>query len=1208
MRGLISLLLAISCFGSESRIIPASPALGFEARGSTYLAHGSGFDLSITSAAAVLHVRGQAIRMLLVGANPGSTIEALDRMPGRANYMLGPDVRRSYGLYSRVRTRAVYPGTDIVFRGNQDRFEYDFEIAAGRAPQAIQIAFEGVDAIALDKNGDLLLRRGEIHIRQPKPSAYQVLAGHRQPVDVNFRIDAFRHVGFQVGQYDRTHALVIDPQIVFEKMFGGSAMATATALARDGQGNLYVIGTTNSADFPTVAAFQSKLGSVPLAESSDGGQTWSPPAVGSARSIGVLAAAPSDASVIYGAAPDSVLKSTDSGNSFVPTASTGLDGPVYMLAVDASVATTVYAATGDKFFVSTDGGETWQPSTQGITGNLPIMIAADPSQGGVVYAGVQAQQTFFRSTDFGQTWSPILLTEFGLSAVPRAMAFGTNGVIVVGTDLGLFTSADRGNTWTPASTQVIFNNQSLVFSPSGTLYMVNPSGVQSSTDNGQTFKPLLPGVQFTQQARIAIDPNNPDELYITDKNVLYRSTDAGQTWSQLPLPFYASPQTILSAAPSKLFLGIAVQSTGFLTKLSPDGSQILYSTYFGGSGNDNPTGIAVDASRNVYIAGFTSSPDFPTTPGAFQNKLSHAPEVFVSKFSPDGSKLIYSTLVGSEADFGLPVSVAVDAGGNAVIAGTTSGDFPTTSSAQPTVRPQGCGVGPPYVPLGPAFATKIAPDGKALVYSILIGGACATYGSGVALDPSGNVWIAGSTVGSDLLATSDALQTNYGGGLSDGFLARVNSSGSIDYLTYIGGPGYDAVNAIAIDSSGAIYLSGESGGLSQPASAGAFQAQANASCRYFSPGPGGAFQVEGNALVLKLDPKAHSVQRLTYLGAPGCLAGSAIGIDPQGEPWIAGSTNQALLTFPTVSPVQIGGAGFISKFSADFTKLLFSSYFDSISGLVLDPSGAAFVAGTTALSRPFFSPISQSAYLAKIDSSPSPSIAVGSIDSVDPVVNPSNFQGIAPGEVIQILGQNLGPATPTPGVIQSGFLQTSVAGVQVTFDGVAVPLLSVSAQQIELVAPFELTGKTRTVVQVQYNGAKSNPVQVVVSGSALQILGVFNQDFTPNSASNPAKPGSIMTLYLAGVGQTDPPSADGQINAAPLPLLPVPFTIQWFGLGSLSTLSATFAGAAPQTAAGIFQINFVAPPQTLMNITLQLQQSVPNGGTIYGQFNAFVQQ
>jgi uncharacterized protein (TIGR03437 family) len=185
-------------------------------------------------------------------------------------------------------------------------------------------------------------------------------------------------------------------------------------------------------------------------------------------------------------------------------------------------------------------------------------------------------------------------------------------------------------------------------------------------------------------------------------------------------------------------------------------------------------------------------------------------------------------------------------------------------------------------------------------------------------------------------------------------------------------------------------------------------------------------------------------------------------------------------------------------------------------------------------------------------------------------------------------------------VIQSGVLASNVAGVQVTFDGAAVPLLSVSAQEIDLVAPFELATKSTTTIQVQYNGVRSNLVQVAVTGTVLQILGVFNEGFSVNSASNPAKAGSVMILYLAGGGQSNPPSQDGQVNAAPLAAPGMSIQLEWFA-NTPTILPVTFAGAAWGLAAGIFQVNFVAPQQSVMNVDL----STGNTGT---QFSVWVQQ
>src|SRR6185369_81416 len=183
--------------------------------------------------------------------------------------------------------------------------------------------------------------------------------------------------------------------------------------------------------------------------------------------------------------------------------------------------------------------------------------------------------------------------------------------------------------------------------------------------------------------------------------------------------------------------------------------------------------------------------------------------------------------------------------------------------------------------------------------------------------------------------------------------------------------------------------------------------------------------------------------------------------------------------------------------------------------------------------------------------------------------------------------------TAAPGILNGNQLATATAGVQVTFDGVAVPLLSVSAGEIDLLAPLALAGKT-TTIQVQYNGAKSNAVQVAIaiparyagvpSGIPLQVLGVFNPDFTVNSPSNAAPAGSVMTLYCSGAGQTVPPSQDGQVNAPPLAAPSAAVTID--------NLQITFAGAAANLVAGILQVNFVAPAASTANLNLTIGQAV----------------
>lgn len=1192
MRNLILTLItfSLSCSGAT--------VLGFEGRGGQYVSRGPSYSLSVSAHAAVLILCGHSVTISASGASAHSSLEALGRMPGRANYLLGNSIRASYDLYRGVEWLGAYPGIDVVFHANQAHLEYDFQIAAGRDPSTIKIAFDGIDHLGIGRNGDLILRAGAVEIRQPKPSAYQLVAGLARPVDVAYRIDRSNQVSFEMGPYDRARALVIDPQIVFDKTFGGSGAGTATGLARDTQGNLYVTGYTNSTDFETVNAFQRQFGGVALLSTADGGKTFSAPALTGATSVTAIAASPSAPLTVYAATPIGVFKSADGGTTWARTASAGLAGNTFVLTVDAASSTTLYAGTDQGLFVSTNGGANWQAASV-RNGNTLFALASDPSQAGAVYASFLAPVGIFRTTDSGQTWTQLTIAPFQLQTPVDAFAFGPGGTIVAASSQGLLISPDGGNTWNAGASLNVVNTQALAISPANAnlVFALNPSGLQRSTDGGQTFSLVISSL--VAGGRVAVDPRNPSTVYAVGPNQLYKSTDTGQTWTQLSPPYSITPRAIfVSAADSRLLIGTSTQSNVFITKWSADGSQVLYSTYIGGNGNDQASAVAVDASGSAYITGVTNSANFPTASGAFQTKLTTAKDVFVAKLSPDGSQLIYSTLLGGAS--ATSAALAVDSTGSAVLTGFTNGRFPVSANSPPVPTGATChpplSIGAPVT--GEAFVTRIAADGSALNSSILFSGSCATNAAGIALDAAGNAWIAGTTLSPDLPVTPDALQAFFSSTTYSGFLASFDSLGNLKYATYAGGQAYTSLMAIALDQAGNVYVTGETGGLSQPASPGAFQPQASATCPAFFIGPS-EFEPQGNTFVLKLGAKAHTVEGLTYLGAPGCLSGTSIAVDSAGEPWIAGPSQQISVSLQTASPLRIGiGSGFVSKFSADFTQLLFSTYFDNVAGLALDPSGAAYVAGTQS-SVP--ETAAQPVYIAKLDPTPA-AVELDSIENLAPTVVPSDlaamfpsgFPAIAAGEILRILGKNLGPASAASGVIQSGVLASSVGGVQVTFGGVAAPILFAGAQEIDVIAPFELAGTSRTTVQVQYNGQTSNPVEIAVAPARPQILGVFNLDFTPNSPSNPAAAGSTVVLYVSGLGPANPSIPDGQINAAPLapPALPVEISNLF---GSFQT-PILFAGAALDLAAGIFQINITAPQQTAT--AMELVES--NGNQLAG--------
>jgi uncharacterized protein (TIGR03437 family) len=1167
VRWLIYLLFAIPVLCA-----PDFTSFTFEARDGRYISQGPDYSLSITPHDAILILRGHRIQLQLLDASPDVSLEPLDRAPGQATYLRGRDLRASYQLYRQVRSRAVYPAIDMLFRGNRRYLEYDFEIAAGGNPGRVKLAFDGVDDLRIDSNGDLRLRSGTLEIRQPKPEAYQLIGAVKQPVSVEYQLVAGRHIKFRTGHYDHKRPLVIDPELVFDQAFGGSGNTGASAIALDSQGNIYVTGQTTSADFPTRNAFQAHQGGQPLIASSDLGQTWTDSPLGAAVAVYSITFAPSAPAVMYAATNLGVWKSSDGGATWTLPANKGFPSHPGVIAVDAGSPSLIYAASTQGLFVSIDGGVDWAASAPGVAiGN----ILTSPTKPGTLFA---LGTPLNRSTDFGRTWTPLAVSAGAIvfdPTKPGTLIAGNEGVP------NLSTSTDNGDTWTPLG--------GLIFSGSLAIDPVNPANlyatgivnantaVLKSTDGGRTFSQVLSGVYG---ARLAIDPRNPATIYAVLPSSLSRSLDAGKTWSNLPIPGTAST-FFVSPLNSRIFAGGSGSTNIFVTKWSPDGTQLLYATYLGGSAQDAATGIAVDTNGSSYVIGSTDSSDFPVTPNSVQSTPAG---IFVAKLSPDGSHLIYSALLGRGGNQ-QSGGIAVDASGSAIITG--SGNPPLTPNAVQTTPASVCdSSGYPFFLSGTAFLTKLAPDGGSLIFSTLLGGDCASWGTGVTLAANGDIWVAGTTASignpptANFQVTTDALQPTAGGNY-DGFLARFDSSGNLLYGTYLGGSGYDSVGGIALDPAGNIYLTGSSYGFQQVATSGAFRTQPAINC-FYDPlmNQGSYSNDEGDAFVMKLDSHASKMMALTYLNVNACTGiGTSIAVDATGSPWILGriAADQGS-TLPTVSPFRIAGDAFLSKLSPDLAQLQFSTYYNGVA-LALDASGAPYVAG------PSYAPslTTQSAYLAKIDPAPSPV----SLDTVAPAGTPGGYYplpAIAAGEVLRLTGRNLGPSASTPGTLAfNNVLETTVAGVQVTFDGIAAPLLSVSATEIDCISPFELKRPT-TTVQVRYNNVASNPVQVPVAHIALNLLAVLNDDFTPNSPANPARPGSTITLYLSGVGDTNPPGQDGTLNPPPPYSAAVPITV------NNGDYLVTFSGAAPGLAAGIIQVNFIAPQQSDPNAYAQAGQ------------------
>jgi hypothetical protein len=380
----------------------------------------------------------------------------------------------------------------------------------------------------------------------------------------------------------------------------------------------------------------------------------------------------------------------------------------------------------------------------------------------------------------------------------------------------------------------------------------------------------------------------------------------------------------------------------FVLKLDPAGSSVIYSTYLGGSGNENDfnqltgvegAGIAVDASGSAYLTGRTASLDFPVVGGAFTSFRGPDYDAFFVKLSPEGNSIVYSTYLGGSAnDSG--EAVAVDGAGNAyVIGGTRSLDFPTTLAAFQTSN-RG---------LVDVFVTKIDPtlEGLAsLVYSTYLGGDGRDRGAGIKVDSAGNAYITGRTE-SPNFPLRNPLQPTLGG-MTDIFVAKLNPGGTdLVYSTYIGGSALDAGTGIALDSAGNVYVIGETASTNFPTVNG------------FQTTNGGG----SDAFVLKLNAAGSAIFYSTYLGGAGLDRATGVALDSAGSVFITGET--ASSNFPTKDPLQASNGGgsdaFVAKLDLSAigaASLIYSSYLGGASKdigfSVAVNSGGAWVTGQTA--------------------------------------------------------------------------------------------------------------------------------------------------------------------------------------------------------------------------------------------------------------------
>jgi hypothetical protein len=607
----------------------------------------------------------------LLNANRAPAVEGVDPLPSHSNYFVGRGKQgwhTGVAHYGRVRYREVYPGIDVVYYGNPKQLEYDFVLQPGADPRMIRLKFSGAGRLKLTPGGDLLLEDGGTRLMQQRPDIYQ---GDRR-VSGKYRLLGRNVVGIEVGSYDRSRPLTIDPVLVFASFIGGGAIDAVTAVKVNSDGILYALGYTNSTDIAgTEDAYN--------AEKPGGRDVFlariNPAAAGSAALL-----------------------------SFTFFGGTGTDTPVGL----------ALAAKDIVCFAGTTGST-----------DLPLVFA---QQGDL--AGGTNTDAFVAKLDYNLQGADSLFYSTYLGGNDADSAAGIDvdaeGMIyVIGTtrseDFPVTDSAIQNFRWGP---QDLF------------IAKLNPA-LESSSLQYSTYL----GGELTEYG---------EAIAVTSGGMVYfaAATNSEQFgWAGTPYretPFGG---------------GDMIVGQMDLTKSGQD--SLVYATYFGGSGYDEPRAIALDPSGKVLVTGFTLSTDLPVTPDAHQLELRGNSDVFLARLDlsarPENfvSHLTYLGGAGGDVAYGL----TADPDGNAYITGyTLSTDFPVTGDAWQ--REWGGGVD--------IFVSKLSPSG-ALLYSTYIGQTGSNSGYSIATR-DGSIYVGGVASRKGISPTSNAFQGEYGGGMSDGFV------------------------------------------------------------------------------------------------------------------------------------------------------------------------------------------------------------------------------------------------------------------------------------------------------------------------------------------------------------------------------------------------------------------------------------------------------
>jgi uncharacterized repeat protein (TIGR01451 family) len=763
-----------------------------------FVARGSGYSLFLDSEGATLALRSQAragsaartesVRMKLAGASPNARIAGTDLLPGKSNYFIGNDPskwRSNIPQFARVSYEDVYPGINLVFYGKQGQLEYDFQVAPGADPSQAQLEFDGAQKIELS-SGSLVLKGDGGSLLFAAPSVYQDIDGRRQPVEGRFALRASNRVGFEVGPYDHTRELIIDPVLTYATYFGGSGNDTFPYVTVDILGNIYLTGSTTSAGLPpaglpvTTNAYQPALNPAANAQNIFVLELNAQAGTAGVEYLTYLGGSGQDTSAGIGVDGNTIYVagtttstdfpftetayqtapkqgSTGPQHAFVsvliPTATNQLVYSTYLSGSGADIATGMTIDTAGNVYVTGTTTSTTPGDEGSLTNQFPASATPEAQPFQAVSRGATIQ--FFVTK--------VNTVAAGIGSIAYSTYFGggtpTTNPIAVGGGIAVDTT---GNIYFTGTTNFIYTGQSPV-----------------------TDFPILNAYQPCL--------DQPPPLVIV---------------TGLPVCQNTSADTTTDAFVARLNNPTNTQAT-----------QLAWSTYFGGANTETGTAIAVDAgAANVYITGSTNSSNFilPTTISnfaPFQTCLDDPPSTtnpnptsqancptianpvsnaYVARFNNisgattgTGTTTTVETLTyfsylggtGTAGDAGL--AITVDPASDALVTGfTTSENFPVFPY---TGVIQGTNLSLATPPQNAFFArlNTATLQGQSSVgaYVTYFGGSGTDKGTSVALDQNLNTYFAGDTTSTNL-PTLNPLQGQNNGAV-DTFVVELGTAADL---------------------------------------------------------------------------------------------------------------------------------------------------------------------------------------------------------------------------------------------------------------------------------------------------------------------------------------------------------------------------------------------------------------------------------------------